>query len=98
MLNTGGLLKMSINVTVFLLFLFIFITISLIQHSEDKVAPTLCLTFVRFQKVGLLDSRVGAGAGAGAAGAAAKIFQRLSNTGKRAYCTVQVYLSNHLSL
>jgi hypothetical protein len=48
-------------------------TISIIQNSEDKVAPTLRLTFVCFQQVGFLYSRKGPGAaskilpGAGAA-------------------------------
>jgi hypothetical protein len=50
-----------------------FITISIIQKSEDKLAPTLRLTFVCFHKVGLLYSRVGTGAAAGAR-AASKYF------------------------
>jgi hypothetical protein len=49
-----------------LLFSFIFVTILIIQKSEEKVAPTLSLTLVCFQKIGLVYSRVGARA-AGAA-------------------------------
>jgi hypothetical protein len=51
----------------FLLFPFIFGTILIMPKSEEKVASTLRLTLLYFQKVGLVYSRVGAGAGAGAA-------------------------------
>jgi hypothetical protein len=44
----------------FLLFPFIFVTILIIPKSEGKVAQTLRLTFVCFQKVGFVYSRVGA--------------------------------------
>jgi hypothetical protein len=40
----------------------IVITIFIIQKSQEKVAPNLRITFVCFQKVGLVYSRVGAGA------------------------------------
>jgi hypothetical protein len=46
----------------FLLFPFIFVTILIKTKSEEKVAPTLRLTWVCYQKVGLVYSRVEAGA------------------------------------
>jgi hypothetical protein len=47
--------------------------ISIIQNSEEKIAATLRLSLVSFQKVGLVYSRIGARAGAaGAAGAESK--------------------------
>jgi hypothetical protein len=60
----GGLLKMSQIVNSFLLFLFKFETISIIQKSEGEIDLNLKLTFICFQKVGLLNSRVRVGAGA----------------------------------
>jgi hypothetical protein len=50
------------------LFPFIFVTILIIPKSKEKIAPTLGLTLVCFQKDGLVYCRVGAGA----AGAASK--------------------------
>jgi hypothetical protein len=64
----GGLLKMSQTVTVS----YFSITISMIQKSEEKVVQILRLTFVCFQKVGLLYSCQGNGAEA--AGAASTFF------------------------
>jgi hypothetical protein len=53
---------MSQNVISFLLFLFKFVNISIIQKSEGEIDLILGLTFVCFQKVGSLYSRVDAGA------------------------------------
>jgi hypothetical protein len=58
------LIIMSQNVTVSYFFPFKFVTILIIQKSEGEIDLILRLTFVCFQKVGLLYSRVEAGAGA----------------------------------
>jgi hypothetical protein len=46
------IIKNGTNCISFLLVTFTFLTISIRQKSKEKVAPTLRLTFVGFQKVG----------------------------------------------